>query len=91
MSIIQIICFVDQKLDRIYLLRRAYGDDFKTPAADFGPWETVDTYHNQSMISWYGSVSIVIIEHLGGGSNTPNPVTRPQTKEAILYLTWLVC
>ena len=79
MSIIQIICVVDQKLDRIYLLRRAYGDDFKTP--DFGPWETVDTYHNQSMISWYGSVS----------TNTANPVPRPQTEEAILYLTWLVC
>ena len=75
MSIIQIICVVDQKLDRIYLLRRAYGDDFKTPAADFGPWETVETYHNQSMISWYGSVSIVIIEHVGG---VPTPQTQFQ-------------
>ena len=69
MSIIQIICVVDQKLDRIYLLRRAYGEDFKTP--DFGPWETVDTYHNQSMISWYGSVSSVIIEYVGGEVQTP--------------------
>ena len=69
MSIIQIICVVDQKLDRIYLLRRAYGDYFKTP--DFGPWETVDTFQNQSLISWYGSVSIVIIEHVGRWVQTP--------------------